>query len=196
MAKEADSEGKEKELYAPVKSALELLFKPFGVGLIAVTSKRIPDEIKERLDRDSLFYARSVKLIPDIMGYLWPSRKNDPPIFLRPGLIVAEVKRGPLKLWDIYQTRMYSELFDSRIAFLVSDTRIPVELRRFLEEHDYILHSHEGSHPLYIGVLANSRAQVNWNSISWYPIDPFAFVSAMQDRERTRPRRGHNPLER
>jgi hypothetical protein len=193
MAKEADSEGKEKELYAPVKSALELLFKPFGVGLIAVTSKRIPDEIKERLDRDSLFYARSVKLVPDIMGYLWPSRKNDPPILIRPGLIVAEVKRGPLQLPDIYQTRMYSEVFNSQIAFLISDTRIPVELRRFLDEHDYILRTHEGSHPLYIGVLAAPRAPVSWNSISWYPYDPFAFISAMQDRERTRPRRGKKP---
>jgi hypothetical protein len=184
MAREADSEGKEKELYAPVKSALELLFEPFGVHLIAVTSKRIPDEIKERLDSDSLFYAKSVKLIPDIMGYLWPSRKNNPPIFIRPGLIVAEVKRGPLKLSDIYQTKMYSEVFNSQIAFLISDTRIPVELRRFLDRHQYMLNTHEGSHPLYIGVFANPRAPVNWYSISWYPYDPFALVSAMQAKRR------------
>jgi len=180
MVTKTDSDGKEKELYAPVKSALELLFKPFGVGLIAVTSKRIPDEIKERLDKDSLFYAKSVRLIPDIMGYLWSSRKNDPPIFIRPGLIVAEVKHGPLRLWDIYQTKMYSELFNSQIAFLISDTRILVELRRFLDEHQYMLHTHEGSHPLYIGVLANPRAPVSWYSISWYPYDPFALSSAMR----------------
>jgi hypothetical protein len=140
----------EQALYEPIARYLENGLSLYGRCEMYVTKSIIPRAVKARLDKDSLFYVRVEKLKPDIMGFYQPKPSGRHWAHIAPGLIIVEVKEGPLKLKDIYQAKMYSEVFGSFNTFLISRNPVPVELERFLVEHPYIRTTHAGNKQLFL----------------------------------------------
>ena len=59
---------------------------------------------------------------PDIIGYVSREHAKD--------LITVEVKEKSLTIEDIYQAKMYKELFGARYGFLITVSPIPEALKR------------------------------------------------------------------
>jgi hypothetical protein len=70
---------------------------------------------------------------PDILGVVERQYQKD--------LITVEVKEKSLKIDDIYQAKMYKEVFGARYAFLVTAAPIPEALKRLCGTTVSILHS-------------------------------------------------------
>jgi hypothetical protein len=162
---------KEKALYGPTATLLERQLRQFGDCSIYDTSEKIPDEVKDKLDDQALYYIKVERLLPDLMGFLQLDQKTMRYVALCSGLITIEVKSGPLRVRDVYQAKMYSEALNSRTSMLISDTKIPVELKRFITRRSLL---DGASAPYfrneYIGVLEKS----SWKPVRWYPSEPYS----------------------
>ncbi|PWI49518.1 hypothetical protein CEE45_01625 [Candidatus Heimdallarchaeota archaeon B3_Heim] len=158
---------KEEALYEPIKKALEEKFNNIGKCFLEITSKKIEDSIKKILDDHSVFILETEDKKPDLMGYvLVPSESG----FIDKRLVVVEVKNKELKIADIYQIKMYAEVFNTRYAFLISPQGFSEARRRFLQ-HRFLLHF-GGVQSITIMQLLEDYSLKRDNILSY--IDPFA----------------------
>jgi hypothetical protein len=67
---------------------------------------------------------------PDIAGYAVTDRENQ---------FFVEVKRGGLTIQDVYQIKMYKEVFGATFGFLISTQPIAEGLKRLLRSVPIIL---------------------------------------------------------
>jgi hypothetical protein len=141
----------EQTLYEPVARYLKSNFRLYGQCEMYVTKSTIPRQVKARLDKDALFYVRGEKLNPDIMGFYEPNPARNQLPLIAPGLVTVEVKDCPLRIRDIYQAKLYAEIFGSYSSFLISSSPIPVEMERFLMDHSHILATHVGHGQVFLG---------------------------------------------
>lgn len=114
----------EKDYYEAIKKEFEDLFSAKGETYLEITAnKTFSNKLKKEIPdyRHIIFYFLK-EVAPDISGFI---KSNYGTKF-----IIIEVKDEVLKLDHIYQTRKYSELFDTRFAFLVSTQEIPEEIKR------------------------------------------------------------------
>lgn len=126
---------KEEDLYKPVRKALEEMFSRKGTCKSEVTSQKISDSIKKRLDDYSIFLLETEDKRPDLMGFVHVLSKSG---HIDKRLIVVEVKNRGLTLRDIYQVKMYAEIFFARFAFLISPQGFN-EARRRLIKNRFLL---------------------------------------------------------
>jgi hypothetical protein len=166
-------EKKEEQLYAAIARDLMRRFQNFGSCAIHVTHERMPRDIKERLEKDTLYYLRIEKLVPDLMGYFEPTDGTKLPPRIKSGLIIAEVKSGLPRIRHIYQAKMYAEAFNCQNTFLISDTDMSVEMAQFLHDHSHILFTSVGYSRLTVGTY-HPGLQALPPDFYWYPDDPFA----------------------
>lgn len=121
---------KEEEIYEPLKNSLQERFSLIGECHLEVTASKISEKIKRLLDDQVVFILENEKKRPDLMGYV--SIKSQPASENK-RLIVVEVKRKALRLNNIYQTKMYAEMFSAHYAFLISPKGFNEVHRRFLK---------------------------------------------------------------
>lgn len=121
----------ETELYEPIKIIMQDKFSNLGECYFEITSKKISNAIKSKLDDDALFFMNAERIYPDLTGYVIEGRISH--------FIVAEVKHDKIKLRDIYQTKMYGELFHSKYTYLISSKPLPEEIRRFLRKNPALI---------------------------------------------------------
>jgi hypothetical protein len=115
----------ERSYYASIKEWLEQILKEkFASYHLEITAdKKFSNVLKAQIDRNrDLIFNFLKEAPPDITGFVKGEYSRE--------FIVAEVKKQPIKLDDIYQTRKYAELFDARYALLVSTEEIPEEIMR------------------------------------------------------------------
>lgn len=94
---------------------------------LEITARRRISETLKREFSDETFYILSAEdKTPDIMGFV--RKKLSSP----KELITVEVKDKPIKLMDIFQARLYQEVFKSALGFLISSSGIPEEKVRFV----------------------------------------------------------------
>lgn len=171
-------EEREQPLYGDIANDLERLFRPFGSCSIYPTYQRMPREVKQRLEKDALYYIRVEKLVPDLMGYFQPNEGTKIPHRIQSGLIIVEVKSGPPRIRHIYQTKMYSEVFNSQNPFLITDADISVEMMQFLSDHSHILNTSVGYSRVSIGTHHPSKISVGGGMTAgyfgWYHDNPFS----------------------
>ncbi len=99
---------------------------------------------------------------PDIIGYVRRQYSKD--------LVVVEVKENSLAIEDIYQAKMYKEVFAARYGFLVTASPIPEVLKRLCKQTYSILHSiDEGTHSF----LRIARFHRAGGFIEWFEENPF-----------------------
>ena len=119
----------EKDLYEPVRQALRQRFAEKGECHLEVTATGISQDIRRLLDDSAVYILEIENKKPDLLGYVVVKSESG---FESKRLIVAEVKKASLTLDDIYQVKMYAEMFDARYAFLISPTGFKEARRRFL----------------------------------------------------------------
>lgn len=70
---------------------------------------------------------------PDLFGFVENQHTSD--------LITVEVKKRIDKLDDIYQAKLYKEVFDARYGFLIVTDHVPEEIKRLCKNTPSILQS-------------------------------------------------------
>lgn len=126
---------KEKELYEPVRAALERSFAAIGTRTVSETgaTKGLGEPLKALIPQGQEILFRFLNRKPDIVGYAENNQGNS--------IFTAEVKRNTLAVGDIYQPKMYKELFGATFGFLISTQPVPEELKRLLCRISIILMS-------------------------------------------------------
>jgi len=138
------SKSGEKELYEPIKNHLKTLLgsycieeayppqsRPFQYQdnpylEITAGKRTISETLKKEFSNETFYVLSAEEKIPDIMGFM--RRKLSSPR----ELITVEVKDKPVRLMDIFQARLYQEVFKSTLSFLISSKEIPEEKVRFV----------------------------------------------------------------
>ena len=124
---------KEKELYEPVRAALERSFAEIGKTIVSETraTRGLGEPLKALIPPGKEILFRFLNSKPDIAGYAVTDRGNQ--------FFVAEVKRGVLTIQDVYQIKMYKEVFGATFGFLISTQPIMEELKRLLRTVPIVL---------------------------------------------------------
>lgn len=123
--KKSKREGrKESAYYGIIKEKMEGLFKEktTDVYLEITATRKLSTKLKKEFSphRDIIFYFLK-EAAPDITGFIKRENSSD--------FVVIEIKRK-IKLDDVYQTKKYADLFDTKFAFLVTLEPIPEEIKR------------------------------------------------------------------
>jgi hypothetical protein len=100
---------------------------------------------------------------PDIIGYVNREYAKD--------LITVEVKEKSLDIEDIYQAKMYKEVFGARYGFLVTAGPIPEALKRLCKQTYPIQHSANDSTYSFLAIAQFHRAG---GFIEWFEENPFS----------------------
>lgn len=139
---EASSESGEKELYEPIKKHLQSILlsyyveeknppptRPFQYEdnpYLEITDRGISETLKREFSDETFYILSAEDKTPDIMGFV--RKKLSSP----KELITVEVKDKTIKLMDIFQARLYQEVFKSTLGFLISSKGITEERVRFV----------------------------------------------------------------
>lgn len=94
--------------------------------------RRFSETLKRQFTTNTLLLINSEGSFPDIVGYV--QKKPSNPI----EIIVAEIKDKPIKLMDIFQARLYQEIFNPSLCFLISSEDIVEERMRFVRDREFI----------------------------------------------------------
>ena len=147
----------EKELYEPIKEHLRELFQEnVGNCYLEITADGIFNSTIERVVRhDIIFSFLNKKASPDLTGFITVEESS--PSWLQSmssahikEFITVEVKKEAITLQDIYQAKLYGDLFQARYALLVSPKPIPEKIRR-LDRQISICHRMSNNWVVYIG---------------------------------------------
>ena len=167
----------EKDLYEPIKAYLiNMLKKNSSNHHLEITAQGNYGETIKHLVRHDIVFSFLKTASPDMIGFILKegidntiSRSSDVESF-----ITVEVKPDKLKLQDIFQTKMYGDLFYAKYAFLISPEIIGEEIRR-LHNKLYILNRFR-DWKVYVGqaILERSdKSTIKVQDIVWFPETPF-----------------------
>ena len=165
----------EKELYEPIKKYLETAFrKKFGNCHLEVTADgSFSEQLKGVVREDIIFSFLGRKASPDLVGFIHNQRDHWFVIQSSSDIqdfITVEIKRGKITLQDVYQAKMYGDLFQAKYALLISPEPIPEEIRR-LDQRLFVTYRYMSGWYLYIGEwssFANTIEEYRWLSKSPY----------------------------
>ena len=156
----------EKELYQPVKEFLHSKFSgKFGNCYLEITAGGHFEESLKRVVRHNIIFAfLGKKASPDLVGFIEGE-------FGSQDYIAVDVKRGKVTLQhDVYQTKLYGDLFYAKYALLISPEPVPEEIKR-LHNNLFILYRFTTGWQVYIGQWDEVFNEVIENS--WFPESPF-----------------------
>jgi len=156
----------EKDLYWRVKAVLETMFsEKFGFCYLETTSEgTFSDSLKDQVQHDIIFsFIRKTRggghVSPDLTGYVRHNGGKD--------FITVEVKNEKLILDDVYQAKMYADLFSAKYGLLISTDPVPSELKKL----HIAIHVLDRSVPdcMYLAQCSNLGLI---EPTSWFPVDP------------------------
>jgi hypothetical protein len=166
----------EKDLYKPVRDYLvNILGIEHTNAHLEITAKGHYSEALKHLVRHDIVFSFLAKAPPDLTGYILregveprSARSSDVENF-----ITAEIKPDKVTLQDIFQAKMYGDLFYARYALLISPEIIGEEIRR-LQKKLCILNRFRDWR-LYVGqvIIEGSGSSITANDTIWYPQTPF-----------------------
>lgn len=171
----SSSKTAERELYEPIKEYLVKAFKEkFGNCYLETTANGIFSGMLKRVVRhDIIFSFLGKKAAPDLTGFIHTEGSkwiplNNPNIVK--DFITVEIKRERITLQDIYQAKMYGDLFQAKYALLISPEDIPEEIRR-LDQHLFITYRYMSGWYLHIGECFTFEGETG--IAGWLPHSPF-----------------------
>lgn len=154
----------EADLYFPVQTKLaeQLSGVTENAYLETCATKGFSETIKAAIPENrEILFAFTTKR-PDIVGYVDRAFTKD--------LITVEVKES-LIIDDIYQAKMYKEVFAARYNFLVTAAPIPEAIKRLCRQAPAILHSlGDDGHSF----LVIARFHPAGGFIEWFKDNPFS----------------------
>ena len=125
----------EANFYQPIKDKLEELFVAKGKQpyLEITATKGLSEKLKQKIPQNREIVFVFLKKKPDLFGFIEGQYSND--------LITVEIKERIEKLDDIYQAKLYKEVFDAKYGFLITIEPIPEEIKRLCRNTFNILRS-------------------------------------------------------
>ena len=156
----------ETQLYDPIRKFLHSAFlTKFGNCYLETTaSGRFGETLKEAVRQDIIFSFVGKKASPDLTGFIRGKSGID-------GFITVEIKPGKITLQDIYQAKLYGDLFNAKYALLISPQLIPEEIKR-LHKNLFILNRFMSGWLIYVGQWqGESLNQII--KVNWFPESPF-----------------------
>jgi hypothetical protein len=154
---------KEKDYYHDLKIRLEELLKSrFSEFHLEITAtKTFSNKLKAEIpEHRNLIFHYLKEAPPDLTGFIKEQYTTD--------FVVAEFKKGTLRLDDIYQARKYGELFGAKYVMLITTEEIPEELKR-LSKVVYSLLSLPGYYKLTLVRFDEEQEQF----VDWFEENPF-----------------------
>lgn len=155
----------EANAYQPVKERLEELFaaRQKRAYLEITAAKGLSETLKHKIPEHREIIFAFLKKRPDLFGFVERQYSCD--------LVAVEVKRRIEKLDDIYQAKLYKEVFEARYGFLITIEPIPEEVKRLCKNTVDILRSAGDSiyRFLVIGHFDKEAGQF----VEWFEENPF-----------------------
>lgn len=165
----------EQDLYEPIRRYLaSLLQRSFDCYHLEVTANGAYSQRLRHFVRHDIVFSFLKMASPDLTGFVL---KNGVDISLASSLdvesfITVEVKPTRITLQDIYQAKMYGDLFYAKYALLISPEIIGEEIRR-LHERLRILNRFR-DWKTYVGeVVIQDVQEVVVQDCIWHPETPF-----------------------
>ena len=144
----------EKELYEPIKKYLEKAFRQkFGNCYLETTAEgAFSNTIKSVVRHDIIFSFLGKKASPDLTGFIHGGGSKWVVLSMSSikDFITVEIKKGKITLQDIYQAKMYGDLFQAKYALLISPETIPEEIKR-LDKRLFVTYRYMSGWYLHIG---------------------------------------------
>jgi len=171
------TDGREKTLYEPVKQYLtKLLNNSYSNYHLEITANRTYSEKLKHFITYNIVFSFLKKAMPDLTGFILKegidvklAHNKDIVSF-----ITVEVKPSKISLPDIYQAKLYGDLFRAKYALLMSPVIIGEEIRRL--QNDLKILNRYRNWKVYIGQIVFSRSDKMGSKIEdciWYPETPF-----------------------
>lgn len=153
------------DLYQPIKAQLEELLatKNKSCYLEVTATKGLGEKLKGKIPPQREIVFAFLKKRPDLFGFVQGQYASD--------LITVEIKERIEKLDDIYQAKLYKEVFDARYGFLITAEPIPEEIKRLCRTTVNILRS--ASDSTYRFLAIGQFDQKNGQFVDWLEKDPF-----------------------
>lgn len=165
----------EQELYEPIRRYLaSLLQRSFDCHHLEVTANGAYSQTLRHFVRHDIVFSFLKTASPDLTGFVL---KNGVDISLASSsdvesFITVEVKPTKITLQDIYQAKMYGDLFYAKYALLISPEIIGEEIRR-LHKRLRVLNRFR-DWKTYVGeVVIQDVQKVVVQDCIWYPGTPF-----------------------
>jgi len=154
----------EKDWYGPVEAKLgeQLFALADSVYLETGATKGFSETVKAAIPQGREIVFSFLSRRPDILGYINREYSKD--------LITVEVKEKSLTIEDIYQAKMYKEVFGARYGFLITAAPIPEALKRLCRQTYPIQHS---SHDDIYSFLAIAEFHRAAGFVDWFEENPF-----------------------
>lgn len=167
----------EADLYKPIQGyLLNMLNRNFSNYHLEITARGNYSETVKHLVRHDIVFSFLKKASPDLTGFILKvgidkatAHSSDVESF-----ITVEVKPDKLKLANIFQAKMYGDLFYAKYALLISPEIIGEEIRR-LHNRLYILNRFR-DWKVYTGqavVEKIGKSIIKVQDIIWFPETPF-----------------------
>ena len=155
----------EKDWYDPVQAKLveQLVGVVDDFYLETGATKGFSERVKVAIPAGREIVFSFLRRRPDILGYVDRAYSKD--------LITVEVKEKSLTIEDIYQAKMYKEVFGARYGFLITATAIPEALKRLCKQNYQIQHS---SHDDVYSFLAIAEFHRAGGFVEWFEDNPFS----------------------
>ena len=163
----------EADLYAPIKEYLAKSFtQKFGNCYLEITAKGAFSSTLKSIVRDDIIFYFLRREAPDLVGFIarkqseWVS--SSVPSIVQ-DYITVEIKRDKITLRDIYQAKMYGDLFQAKYALLISPERIPEEIKR-LDQNTFVTRRYTSGWYVHVGHWISMS---NVTEQNWLPSSPF-----------------------
>jgi len=155
----------EANLYQPIKERLDELFatKTNRFHLEVTAAKGLSEKLQGRIPQHREILFAFLRKRPDLFGFVEGQYSSD--------LITVEVKERIKKLDDIYQAKLYKEVFDARYGFLITTESIPEDIKRLCKTTVNILHSASDSACRFL--VLGQFDQDSGKFVDWFEKDPF-----------------------
>jgi hypothetical protein len=125
----------EADFHQPIKERLEELLtaRKRRFYLEVTAEKGLSEKLTGRIPQHREIVFAFLKKRPDLCGFVEGQNSCD--------FITVEVKKRIEKLDDIYQAKLYKEVFQARYGFLITTEPIPEEVKRLCRNTPDILRS-------------------------------------------------------
>jgi hypothetical protein len=168
----------EKEFYEPIKEYLENAFiEKFGNCYLEVTANGLfSDTLKQVVRNDIIFTFLGRKASPDLTGFIHTKGSEWVTVFEGSGIvkdfITVEIKREKITLQDVYQAKMYGDLFQAKYALLISPKPIPGEIRRLDQRLFFVTYRYMNGWYLHVGEWDSEASRMQ--EYRWLPKSPYS----------------------
>jgi len=155
----------EADFYQQIKDRLKELFLTKGKQpyLDITANKGLTEKIKQKIPQDREIVFVFLKKKPDIFGIIEEEHTNN--------FITVEIKEKISKLDDIYQAKLYKEVFDAKYGFLIVLSPIQEEIKRLCKNTFSVLHSATDS--IYSFLVIAQFDKESGRFVDWFEENPF-----------------------